>query len=82
MSTGRPYRIAFDSPYYFGDLVAFDSVNGKGQGTIIDIALSNDGSIYYVVQLEDGNAQGGIYPKEVQLLGSHAGRDTSPQPVE
>jgi hypothetical protein len=63
------HRIAFDSPYNFGDLVRFDSVNGKGEGTIIDITLSDDGAIYYAVQIgSDDNVQPGIYPDEIELV--------------
>lgn len=67
------YRITFESPYFFGDRVAFDSVNGQGEGHILDIVLSADGSVYYTVNLDDGTAQGGIYAHEIQ-------RDERPAP--
>ena len=62
------FRITFDSPYFFGDLVSFDSISGKGEGRLIDITLSDDGSVSYTVLLSDEEAQAGIYPEEITLL--------------
>ena len=68
----RKFKIAFESPYYFGDFVAFDSVNGKGEGRVIDIIFCQDGSIYYTIEFEEGgDCLTGIYPHEMRLVRSH-----------
>ena len=68
-------RVSFETPYFFGDEVRFDSINGRGVGSIDGMALSPDGSVYYYVvdsekQLDDGQhvIHGGIYPDEVTLV--------------
>lgn len=67
--------ISFSTPYFFGDIVRFDSVNGKGTGFIDGIDLGQDGSVCYTVQdretkYEDGQyvIHGGIYPDEITLI--------------
>jgi len=63
------YRICFESPFFYGDWVAFDSINGRGEGHVADITLAGDGSVYYVVETVDGTAAyGGIYAREMRLL--------------
>ena len=63
------YRICFESPFFYGDRVAFDSINGRGEGHVADITLARDGSVYYVVEAADGTAAyGGIYAREMRLL--------------
>ena len=68
MTMQPPFKISFGSPYYFGDLIEFESVNGAGQGRIIDITISDNGAVSYSVQLDDGSALCGIYLDEVRSV--------------
>jgi len=67
------YKITFQSAFYFGDVVKYQSsLNGSNQGRIVDIALSDDGSVYYVIECDDGETNGGIYQHDiVQLISKH-----------
>ena len=67
--------VTFITPFFYGDKVQFDSVNGQGIGFIDGIVLARDGSVYYEVQdaekkLEDGQyvIYAGIYPDEITLI--------------
>jgi hypothetical protein len=67
--------VTFITPFFYGDKVQFDSVNGKGIGLIDGIVLAKDGSVCYEVQdvekkLEDGQLviRAGIYPDEITLI--------------
>lgn len=56
------------SPFNFGDQVQFvSSLNGSGKGRILEVALAEDGSIYYLIETDEGRIIGGILPTEVQL---------------
>ena len=55
------------SEYSFGSQVKFVSKwNGSGEGVIIGIALNDDSSIYYIIQLHSGDVVGGILPDDIQ----------------
>lgn len=69
------YRVTYETPFFFGDVVAFDSLNGKGKGRIIDITLSDDGSVSYTILLNEDEAQGGVYPEEMRLIQAAKQRD-------
>jgi hypothetical protein len=67
--------VTFATPYFYGDKVEFNSINGAGTGFIDGIVLDADGSIHYTIQdeaakLEDGQfvIHGGIYPEEIKLI--------------
>lgn len=67
--------ICFVTPFFYGDKIQFDSVNGKGIGFIDGITLAADGSVYYTVvdaenKGEEGDSivYGGIYPEDITLL--------------
>ena len=65
------HRITFESPFYFGDLVDFNGINGSGRGRVSDIILQQDMSVYYYIELEEGGETiPGIYPKEMRLVHS------------
>lgn len=69
-TTGGVFRVAFETPYFFGDRVKYkSSVNGSGVGHIEDIGLMPDGQIFYTIS-PDGTdeLQGGIYPDEITLI--------------
>ena len=54
------------SKYSFGTQVSFDSkFNGSGEGVIVGIALNDDSSIYYYIQLRSGDVVGGIVPEDI-----------------
>jgi hypothetical protein len=56
-----------NSDYSFGTRVKFASkFNGFGEGLIIGIALNDDSSIYYFIQLSSGDVVGGILPDDIQ----------------
>jgi hypothetical protein len=62
------YSINFNSPYYYGDHVNFDSpMNGKGTGYITAITVDEDGFIDYLISLDDGSNTiiGGICPQDI-----------------
>ena len=63
-------RITFDSPYFYGDKITFDGVNGSGTGYVDGIVLAQDGSVYYTVQDADDpkTIYGGVYPDEMKLV--------------
>jgi hypothetical protein len=65
------YEIAFRTPYIFGQIVSYRSVNGAGRGRIVDMVVVEDGSVYYSVELPSGEVQPGIYPEEI--LGVESG---------
>jgi hypothetical protein len=57
------HRITFESEFYFGDIVDFASSQDRtGRGTVMDIVLSEDRTVYYIVREDDsGEWLGGIY---------------------
>lgn len=55
------HRYNIDSPFGFGDRIEFDTRHIVGEEIIIDVVLSDDGSIYSMVQSDDGDIEGGIY---------------------
>lgn len=63
-------KITFESPYFYGDKIAFDGLNGRGIGYVDGIVLVQDGSVYYTVQDADNPKiiHGGVYPDEMTLL--------------
>lgn len=63
------YQVTFNTPYFYGDHVRFSGINGKGSGVIVDVCVSEDGQIYYNVDLDDSDEiQGGIYPDMIKLI--------------
>jgi hypothetical protein len=63
------HRITFDSPFYFGDLVEFDSRhNGSGRGRVTDIVIGSDRSVYYIIDVGESGLIGGILPAERRLV--------------
>ena len=62
------FEICFKSPYTFGDIVEFHSINGHGIGKVLDIVLQEDDVCHYLVELDDGDVRGGIYADEMLLL--------------
>ena len=55
-----------ESKYSFGTQVKFASKwNGTGEGVIIGIAINDDLSIYYFIQLASGDVVGGILPDDI-----------------
>ena len=59
------YEVAFRTKYIFGQMVSYRSMNGSGRGRIVDMVVVEDGSVYYSVELPDGDVQPGIYPEEI-----------------
>lgn len=68
--SGGVYRVTFDTPYFYGDRVKYKSaVNGSGAGVIADIALMEDGQVFYSIDPDNSkDLQGGIYPDEITLI--------------
>lgn len=67
------YSIGVYTPYYFGDLVEYESLaNGKGQGFVEAITVDEDGTVSYLLKCNLGNGsfkiQGGIYPSDIKKL--------------
>ena len=63
------FRVTFDTPYFYGDRVSFDGINGKGTGTVVDICLMEDGQVYYTIGLDGSDEmQGGVYSKSIKLI--------------
>jgi hypothetical protein len=63
-------RITFESPYFYGDKITFDGVNGSGTGFVDGIVLAQNGSVYYTVQDAENpkTIYGGVYPDEMKLI--------------
>jgi hypothetical protein len=61
----RLHALTITSKYDFGDLVRFDSINGKGTGKVHEIMLDRCGEVSYVVDI-DGGLQPGIMETEIQ----------------
>lgn len=62
----RMYRFEFESPYTFGDEVEYTAPHASGRGKVMDIVLCDDRSVYYIIQRDDGDCDGGIYPKHMR----------------
>ena len=62
------FEIRFTSPYAFGDLVEFHSINGQGSGRVSDIVLQEDGTYYYYITRDDGEIHPGVYADEMLLI--------------
>jgi hypothetical protein len=63
------HQITFQSPFYFGDWVEYESQDyGTGRGRVIDIVLSDSGLVYYTLECEDGEVRCGIYPDQMRLV--------------
>ncbi len=63
------HQIAFQSEYYFGDLVEYTSYSeGPFCGRITNITLSDDGAVHYAILCDDETAHFGVYPDEMKLV--------------
>ncbi len=62
------YRFVINSAYNFNDIVDFKSKDASGRGRIFDIVLTYDGKVYYIIERDDGDAFGGIFPHEMSLV--------------
>ncbi|QDU21838.1 hypothetical protein [Urbifossiella limnaea] len=60
------HRFTFDSPYTFGDQVEYTAPHASGRGRVLDIVLCEDRRVYYIVQPDDGDADGGIFPEHMR----------------
>jgi hypothetical protein len=59
------HALTIRTKYQFGDLVRFDSVNGKGTGKVHEIMLDRYGEVSYVIDI-NAQLQPGIYESEIQ----------------
>jgi hypothetical protein len=56
------------SPFRFNDFVEFDSVNGSGRGFIRHIVLSEDGEVWYAIEVNEDELVFCVLPRDCTLL--------------
>ena len=64
------YSLEIEIDFTYGDLVEYDSINGKGRGTVESVIVPEDGGVYYTIMVEGPTEDydSGIYPDEMKLI--------------
>ena len=68
-SSNGMFYFTIKTPFVYGDVVEFESANGKERGNITEITILDDGNFHYTVYIPKKDIlQSGIYADEMKLV--------------